>query len=234
LSNPYKTMIVSDVHLGSPINRSGDLRKAIKAEDPDQLIINGDLFSDNNFARLSSEDFGLLTDLRKRAAKRTVVIVEGNHDRLMANAIEVILGIPIYPEYWWSWQGLDCLAIHGHQFDKLTYRHRFVTELVSFLYLEAQKVPFIRDRVAQWAEDTCAKWQRLSDTVREKALAYAKEEDIDMVFCGHTHVSYTDIFQNYFNSGCWVGNRATYIIMTDIIHVKSLTNWQNDGSLIKE
>ena len=52
------TIIVSDIHLGSEVSRSKQLLDTISHFDYKQLILNGDVFDDLNFKRLSKSDLG--------------------------------------------------------------------------------------------------------------------------------------------------------------------------------
>jgi predicted phosphodiesterase len=210
------TMIVSDLHLGSPLSRSEDLLNAIKREDPNELILNGDVLSGSSIFRLSANDFKLLTFLRRRAEKKYVIWVQGNHDFHLDHIAYPLLGIDIDDEYWFSWNDKDCLVIHGHQFDKFILKHSRFSNFISSVYLQLQKVPFIRDHVAEWAEEYSSQWQRLTPVVAKLAQQYGVAHEADVVFCGHTHHMYSDVAEDmqYYNSGCFVGSKANYIRIT--------------------
>ncbi len=50
MSQP-KTLVISDVHLGSPVCRTDSLLKVLSEEKYDKLIINGDLLDNDYFQR---------------------------------------------------------------------------------------------------------------------------------------------------------------------------------------
>lgn len=211
-----KTMIASDVHLGSPSNRCTDLIWAIRHELPERLILNGDVLSDTDFSRLSRADWNFLGFIADLATRCEVVWVRGNHDIGVSDHLGQLMGISIVDEYWFQWGSKTCVAIHGHQFDKLIMKHQRLSELVSRIYLELQKVRLIREYVAKWAELKADTWQRLELTVADGAYKYAKANGAEIIFCGHTHQMFqiwTEI--RYINSGCWVRDRCTYVILTD-------------------
>jgi metallophosphoesterase superfamily enzyme len=56
------TLIVSDIHLGSEVSRSKQLLDVIKQFQFKRLILNGDVFDDLNFKRLSKSDWKFLSE----------------------------------------------------------------------------------------------------------------------------------------------------------------------------
>ena len=44
--------------------------------------------------------------------------MEGNHDRGLSNIMSHLVGVKVYEEYEWEFEGRHHLAIHGHQFDR--------------------------------------------------------------------------------------------------------------------
>jgi len=61
------------------------------------------------------------------------------------------------------------------------------------------------------------RWLRMSSKVAAGALAYAKHQGADRIFCGHTHqalhVERDGI--DYYNSGGWVDSRLTYLTIDE-------------------
>lgn len=209
-----KTIIISDLHLGSPLSRADDLRKMLAVELPDVLIINGDIFAAGNVDRFTEAEFALLQYLR---SMRLVVPIRGNHDFNMDKALSGLLGVASYEEYRFNLANLRCLVIHGHQFDGFITKFKGLSRFISFIYRELQRVPFIRQHIAELAERTASNWQRLTPLVRDRAVEYAKAHDIDIIFCGHTHhMCWTSTaWASYYNSGCWVGNSRNYLVLSD-------------------
>ena len=54
------TIIVSDIHLGSEVSRSKQLLDTLLQYRFNQLILNGDVFDDLNFKRLSKSDWKIM------------------------------------------------------------------------------------------------------------------------------------------------------------------------------
>lgn len=212
------TIIVSDIHLGSDVSRSSRLLELLRSCTYHRLILNGDVFDDLNFNRLSKDDWKFLSYIRRMSNPRRgvdVVWVVGNHDGGVAEILSHLLGVPVHEEYLWESHGRRHLAIHGHQFDKWINDHVIVTAVASWLYLLLQKMD-PEHRMSRWVKRTSKKWLRLSDKVGHDAAAYGrKQHEADVVFCGHTHHATETTIDGvrYFNSGCWTDKPSQYIMI---------------------
>lgn len=214
------TLLVSDIHLGSHLSRARALLRLLKQGGFQRLILLGDIFSDLNFARLKKEHFHLLDYIRKLSNPKRgveVVWIEGNHDAGLIEVLSHLVGVPAYEEYTWEWNGRKCIALHGHQFDEIISKNQWLSKIISFLYLEAQKIPFVRRRICMWIDEISARFQRLTPVVAKRALAYARQRAYDVIFCGHTHEAWHEKLgiTAYFNTGAWVSSQCTYVWMTD-------------------
>jgi metallophosphoesterase superfamily enzyme len=115
------TIIISDIHLGSDVARSREVLELLRSYRFRRLILNGDVFDDLNFKRLSKDDWRLLSYFRKISSPRRgidVIWVVGNHDGGVAEILTHLLGVPVHEEYAFEVAGRRILAIHGHQFDR--------------------------------------------------------------------------------------------------------------------
>ena len=210
------TLIVSDLHLGSEVSRSKQLLLLLKAYQFNRLILNGDVFDDLNFKRLTKDDWRVLSYLRKISNPKRridVVWVIGNHDGGVAEILSHLLGVPVHEEYVFEIGGRRHLAIHGHQFDKWITEHVVITAIASNIYLWLQKVD-PHHRVSRWVKRRSKKWLRLSDKVGQDAVHHAtKRHQASVVFCGHTHQPVDKEIDGirYVNSGSWTDVPSQYI-----------------------
>lgn len=213
------TIIVSDIHLGSNVSRGKRLLELLRAYSYRRLILNGDVFDDLNFNRLTKDDWRFLSFIRKMSNPKRgidVVWVIGNHDGGVAEILSHLLGVPVHEEYVWEAGNLRCLAIHGHQFDKWITEHVVVTAVASTLYAWLQRID-PEHRVSRWVKRTSKKWLRLSDKVGHDAIEHGrKHHGADVVFCGHTHQFTDRIIGNgrYVNSGCWTDKPSQYVTIS--------------------
>jgi len=215
------TLIVSDVHLGSAVSLAADLLHLLRHSHFKRLILLGDIFQDLNFSRLTSEHWKLVSHLRKLANPKRgieVVWVEGNHDAGITEVMEHLLGIRVYQQYVWDWNGKKCLAIHGHQYDNLwAHGAPLAGRIITPMYLWLQKVDFLKKWLPRLLDKMHTHWERLDRKVADGALKHAANMDMDYVFCGHTHQQWEEIKDgvHYYNTGDWTGERGTYIILKD-------------------
>lgn len=209
------TLIVSDIHLGSEVSRSRELLDMLRTYSFHRLILNGDVFDDLNFKRLTKSDWKFLSVIRKLSNPKRrceVVWVAGNHDGV-ADILSHLLGVPVYEEYIWEENGERYMAIHGHQFDTFITRNVITTAVASQLYLWLQKAGGERQILSRWVKRTSKSWLRLSEKIAREALAYAHSKGVRHIFCGHTHIPMhlTDGLTHYYNSGCWTDRPSQYI-----------------------
>lgn len=210
------TLILSDLHLGSDVSRAEDARQLIHSIDFRQLVLLGDIFSDLNFRRLTGAHWSFLSCIRKLSnpkRRKQVVWVEGNHDHGLSDLMSHLVGIPVYTRYVWEYQGLRHLAIHGHQFDRFINRNILLSRFFEQFYYGLQKVDSEHNRMSGALDRLSTRWLRLGEKVAEGALAYAVAGRADRIFCGHTHQANSIVRDGvaYFNSGCWIDQRATYL-----------------------
>lgn len=210
-----ETMIISDIHLGSDVSRSGELLKMLKRYRFSRLILNGDVFDDLNFKRLRKEDWKFLSYIRKLSNPKKhcqVIWVAGNHDGF-AEPLSHLLGVEVHDEYIWEFAGRRYLATHGHQFDTFINERVIITAIASYLYLLVQRVDGEKQRVSRWVKRSSKSWLRISEKIAQDAMKHGARRRVDYVFCGHTHIAMEAEREGvrYCNSGCWTDRPSQYI-----------------------
>ena len=103
------TLILSDLHLGADMSRAREALRVLRENQYRRLILLGDIFADLNFGRLKKEHWKFLGFIRKLSnPKRNVEVVwvEGNHDHGPAPIMSHLVGVRVYQEYQWEYQGL--------------------------------------------------------------------------------------------------------------------------------
>jgi UDP-2,3-diacylglucosamine pyrophosphatase LpxH len=198
-------LVVSDIHIGSPVSRSSVLLRALRLWEFKVLLIDGDLFNDLAFTRLTKDDWRLLSYLRKLTGHRhgvRVVWARGNHDDPIAEVVAHILGIELVEEYEWE-EGSDrYIALHGHQFDSFIQKHPAATNVACAIYFTLQLLDR-RQRLSRQVKRISKRWLRLDREVGTKALAFGEERNRNVI-CGHTHhLARREGRVVYYNSGCW-------------------------------
>ena len=211
-----KMLIVSDIHLGSDLNRSKDLLNVIPSIAFDRLIILGDLFDHNKLYRLRPEDWEFIEYLNFLSSSKEVIWVEGNHDEQLFNVIPPLLGIKAKKEFEWVHHGKRFLAIHGHQFDYYYIKKSFLSTVAGKIYRRLLKLEKrLRTGVFHKISRNNRSWIKSAETVSKKAMDYALDKGVDYVFCGHTHraTKLTKKKVTYFNTGCWQDRVCHFVIV---------------------
>jgi UDP-2,3-diacylglucosamine pyrophosphatase LpxH len=203
---PYDCLVISDLHLGSEVCQAQLLESFLEwAVDRTRvLVINGDIFDDLNFRRLTKRHFACLKIIRKNSDRDDLhlVWIRGNHDG-PADIISHIVGVEIIDEYIYQNDKLRLLILHGDQFDNFITKYRWLTEISCGIFFGIQRIA--PHRTARWVRRVTKKWQRNSQLVERSAIEYARSKGCDYVTCGHTHLPLTAEADGivYFNTGTW-------------------------------
>jgi predicted phosphodiesterase len=142
-----------------------------------------------------------------------VVWVEGNHDRGLTDVMSHLVGVKVYEQYEWEFEGRCHLAIHGHQFDRFAINNLLLSKVGTLLHLQLQKLDFKGKAFSRFLDRANARWLRLSAKVASGAILHARMHHADRVFCGHTHQAQSCERDGvaYYNSGSWTDSPPTYL-----------------------
>jgi UDP-2,3-diacylglucosamine pyrophosphatase LpxH len=216
------TLIVSDLHLGLPAARPGDLLAMLQVVRFNRLILLGDVFHDWSFRHLCTDTWRLLAHIRRlsQAREAEVVWVSGNHDRHLAHLVAKLMGVEARESFRWRYAGRSFAALHGDRFDGFVSRHARAAVLFARGYAFAQRWlssagewPKLLDRLHTRLFD-------LSERVASGARLHAAEIGVDVIVCGHTHRPGHRVFDppspggrriEYLNTGCWVERPASFV-----------------------
>jgi UDP-2,3-diacylglucosamine pyrophosphatase LpxH len=202
----YDCLIVSDLHLGSDVCQAALLEDFLKwaVENTRELVINGDIFDDLNFKRLSKRHFACLKVLRRNSDRDDLrlVWVRGNHDG-PADVVGHIVGVEVLDEYVFRAGRFDLLVLHGDQFDRFVNNYGWLTEIACRIFYYIQK--WAPHHAARYIRRVSKQWQRSSLSIRDGAVAYANSKGFRYVTCGHTHLPLAEQVGGvlYVNSGTW-------------------------------
>jgi len=214
------TLILSDVHLGSEVSRAREATELLGETNFRRLLLLGDIFSDLNFRRLTSDHWKFLSRIRKLSnpkRKVEVVWVEGNHDQGLSQIMSHLVGVPVYQRYVWEYAGKRHVAVHGHQFDYFCRKNEFLSRFGERIFYQLQRLDGNRKRISRFIDRVNTRWLRMEARVAEGALLYARAGRVDRIFCGHTHVATHQSRHgvDYYNSGCWINANPTYLTIDE-------------------
>lgn len=214
------TLLVSDVHLGLPNSRAGDLLRVLHGWRFKRLILLGDIFHDLNFNRLGGDAWALLSCVRKLSNPKRgveVVWVVGNHDRKLVEVMAHLVGVTVHDSFEWSEHGRRYLAVHGDRFDRFLSKNVVLSRLCVAAYDVCRRWLPPMGGCLDALDRYHSAWLRLNDEVASGASRHAVERRADVVFCGHTHEALRRSVDagggrvEYVNTGCWVQSPATFV-----------------------
>lgn len=229
----YRSIFISDVHLGTSHSRSDDLHEFLKDNECDYLFLVGDLIDGwvlKNKWNWDVDDNLILQKLLRKARKGTKIIyLTGNHDEFLRPFSGNAFGnIEILDDFIYTTaNGKRYLVIHGDKFDGMLNSMQWISKLGSWLY---QFILDINLHYNQFRHRMGWGYYSLSHKIKtnvKEAVKYAvsfenalveeaKRHNVDGVICGHIH--YPDQKEidgiEYHNTGCWV-EMATAIVEED-------------------
>lgn len=220
----FRSIFLSDVHLGTADARVDRLLDFLQKHTCDQLYLVGDII---DFWSLQSQRRNwptshsrVVSELLAIARSDTEVIyIPGNHDSVVRNIAESVLaGVKIRnDEVHVTAEGRMILVTHGDIFDEVVltgcWKHRLGGDLYDMLLAVGRRVNHIRKLLGYpyWSLANHVKY-KFADAVahirryEEAAIAEAANRDLDGIICGHIHhPNYIDEGEVlYLNSGDWV------------------------------
>lgn len=228
----YRSIFISDTHLGTKHSRVSDLIEFLKENESDFLYIVGD-FIDGWALRKKwywDEQHNLLIQkiLRRTRKGCKVIYLSGNHDEFLRKfelTNQSFGGVEIVNDCVHTCvNGKRYLVIHGDKFDGILNNLSFISKLGSRLYEYILNLNLLFN---YWRRRLGMEYYSLSHKIKtnvKEALAYAtKYEDalvmeaisheVDGVICGHSHFPAQKSIGGveYHNCGCWV-EMATCIV----------------------
>jgi len=199
-----KTLIVSDIHLGSVRSHAKQLADFLNLnwKNYGRIILNGDVFDDLNFNRLPKEQWELVSFLRGKSNDLEIVWICGNHDTETLNVLSHLTGIPVMDKYIVTENGVSFLVTHGHTLNPFYKMNVAIETFFKWVYKGIEQIdkngiiPSLLDKF-------------FKDNTKTYALAMVKFTKYDWIICGHSHLPEANI--PYANSGAWINGLKTYI-----------------------
>ncbi|WP_310619189.1 UDP-2,3-diacylglucosamine diphosphatase [Flexibacterium corallicola] len=219
----YKTLFLSDIHLGTRGCQASMVLELLRETEAETIYLLGDIVDGWRLRRswywpqLHND---VVQKLLRKARKGTrVVYVPGNHDEFMRDFLgNDFGGIEIVDQALHETvDGKRYLVIHGDQFDVVVRHAKWLALLGDWSYRSALKVNlvvnFCRRKLgfSYWSLSAWAK-MKVKNAVNfignfEEALVHAAaEQQVDGVICGHIHhaASHHHLGLHYVNTGDWV------------------------------
>lgn len=219
----YKTIILSDVHLGTLDCKIEEVNHFLKHTHSEQLILNGDIIDGWSLARRGGwtekhTRFVRLV-LKKIEKKNTeVVYLRGNHDDVLTRFLPLFFGkLQIVNEHIHKGAKGNYLIVHGDGFDAVTVNHKWLAVLGDIGYQSLLRINRLYNKYRAWRKK---EYFSLSKAIKAKVKSavsfvgkyeeqlqnFARKRDCQGIICGHIHTPDDKMIGDihYLNSGDWV------------------------------
>ena len=209
------TLVVSDIHLGSPVCKVKAITTVLKNEKYDTLIINGDLLDNKYIGRYKKSHWRILSIIRLISKKKKVILIKGNHDA-KAMILARILGLEFIDKYETKIGKKNFLFMHFQQFDPFIFKYPLITTLAEHIYYFMQWIDRSK-RIARFLKRNSKSFLNIRFNIRNKALYHIKTTKYDAICGGHIHYaeSYVcpDSGKEYYNSGSFCDEPCHYLLI---------------------
>lgn len=227
----YKTIVISDIHLGSTGAKAKEVNEFLKLNSCEKLILNGDIIDGWQLKKGGSwkkKHTGFFRAVLKMMDKydTEVIYIRGNHDDFLDQIIPFKIGkqFSIRRDYTLHSYGKKYLVIHGDIFDSITSQMKWLAYLGDIGYTFLLWLNKWYNQYRNWRGKP---YYSLSQSIKQKVklavsfisdfeekiteLAVAKEAD--GVICGHIHKAEIKEIGGvlYMNSGDWVESMSALV-----------------------
>lgn len=219
----YRTVIISDTHLGTKDAKVRELLRFLKNIRCERLVLNGDIVDFWSLRRKpywTAEHTAVIRHILKMAERGVeVVYLRGNHDDMPVDLMPLTLDkITIASSYVHETAaGSRYLCVHGDAFDAVTTHARWLSVMGDIGYQQLLRINRHYNRWRAWrgkeyfslSQAIKGKVKRavnyISDFERHLRLL-AEKEACDGIVCGHIHRAEDKWIAgtHYLNSGDWV------------------------------
>ena len=218
-----RTVILSDVHLGTPHSKADEVTHFLKHTRCDRLILNGDIIDgwrlrrDGQWTKAHTRFVRrVLTMVQKRDTD--VIYLRGNHDDFLARLLPMQFeNISLVEDYIHESPSGRYLVLHGDVFDGVVKNMVFLAHLGDMGYALLLRL----NRAYNWFRKLRGKeYFSLSQAIKarvkqavsfigkfeDQVAALARDRGCRGVICGHIHTPADKMIGDvhYLNSGDWV------------------------------
>ena len=219
----YRTLFISDVHLGSKAAKTDFLLDFLRFHDADTIILVGDIVDGWRLKRTwywPQPCNDVVQKLLRKARKGTrIIYIPGNHDEFMSDFPGIHFGgIEVANRHIHeAGDGRRYLVLHGDEFDVVVRNARVLAYLGDWAYDTAIAINVVLSAVRRrlglpyWSFSAWAKLQvkhavNFIGEFQKVVAEEARRSGVDGVICGHIHHAVIDQMDDisYINTGDWV------------------------------
>ncbi len=227
MNNQFRTIVISDLHLGSKSSRSKELNNFLKQYKCDNLILNGDIIDRHYFKKkgfLNKKHIRLYNRLLKviKDNNTKITIVLGNHDADFQYLKDYqTKNFQIVKDLVYQSGNKHYYIVHGDFYDIISKYFHWLTKMGKAgyqpaLWLSKTLGSYFPSNGHSLSTILKLKLQNTLDYITdfEKQLVkVAKIHNCQGVICGHSHVAAIKEIDElqYLNSGDWIDSLSALV-----------------------
>jgi len=221
----FRSIWISDTHLGGKNLKSEQLYQFLQATESEYLYLVGDIFDFWKLKRhwywpeINNRIINLILEKAGRGTK--VFYLPGNHDEhLRAYCGKTISNIHFVSEIiHTNASGGRFLVMHGDSFDCVVQSNRWLADIGSILYEGLLQLNRVYNRIraargkkyfsiSSWLKQQCKLAVNYIGNFEETLITEIKNKQVDGIICGHIHHASIRNLDRYLYSNCgdWVEN----------------------------
>ena len=222
----YRTVIISDVHIGSAHSKVSEAAEFLSSVDCDRLILNGDIIDGWQLRKKSSSkrwspDYTRFVDVIMKMMETRdteVIYLRGNHDDFLDNLVPLELGnISVLQDYILESGDHRYFVTHGDVFDSVTSKMEWLAKLGDVSYTALLRFNSFYNKIrTRQGKPYFSLSQAIKHKVKQAVsfisgfdrvlAAVAWSKHCEGVICGDIHYPEDRMIDGirYLNSGDWV------------------------------
>lgn len=226
----YKTIFISDVHLGTENCKVKEAIHFLKNTQCERLVLNGDIVDGwqlNRGSQWTVEHTKFIRLILNRIEKNKldVIYLRGNHDDIQGRFLPLNFGsLSIVEDFVHETPSGRYLVLHGDIFDTITKNFVFLAHLGDWGYIFLMSLNRWYNKYREWRGK---EYYSLSKSIKakvkaavnfvssfeEKLTKLAEGKDCKGVICGHIHTPADKKTGglHYLNSGDWVESLSAVV-----------------------
>jgi len=224
--NNWKTIIMSDLHLGARQSQTDKIISFLDNNTTEKLILNGDIIDGwalKGNGKWTKDCTKIFRKFMKMSEKNTkVVYIRGNHDDFLKDFIPFKLNnIRIVRKYIHT--GIDnrkYFCFHGDVLDFVIMEARWLAVIGGWSYDIVIKFNTLYNKIRKWFN---LPYHSLANTIKQSvkgainfvsdfeqnAKGLTKQKGYDVAVCGHIH--HPKLENDYMNSGDFCENSTCLV-----------------------
>ncbi len=227
----YRTIVLSDIHLGSKHSKVHEVLGFLSSFSCEKLILNGDIIDGWQLRKSqkywSEKNTQFIKKIISKIVKEQtdVIYVRGNHDDFLDKIVPFAFpNIQVVKDYMLDSNGKRYFVLHGDVFDNITVNMRWLAMIgdvgYNFLLNLNRIYNYFRIKrgkpyfsLAQHMKQKVKSAVSYISDFEKELVRLTKHKHCSGVICGHIHSPancyYGDI--HYLNSGDWVESLSALV-----------------------